>query len=105
VNVNRLDFDLRKIREMKDIQALDKYFKTIGSERFNAAWQELEKNKIDAATTAILYCGNWQEFCVLTEAYGVSKEQSPELNQQFRLQLKEKGLDKLVANWYTEVAA
>ena len=100
--ISQLDFDVRKFKAAKSLHDLEKLFQMIDWDRFHAAWQELEKSPVDAATMAIFYCENWANFCVLAEAYGVTKEQSPELNQKFRDRLKEKGLNSLVLAWYQQ---
>ncbi|HEY9597451.1 MAG TPA: hypothetical protein V6D33_07245 [Cyanophyceae cyanobacterium] len=102
VEINQLEFDIRKLQNFATPNQFSKYFDKIGQDRFITAWAKLEENPVDAATAAVAagYCDNWQDFCVLANSYGVDKESSLELNQRFRSRLKEKGLDRLVATWH-----
>ena len=98
--INQLEFDTRKIRDAKDLQAIAKYYDRIGSDRFLAACQNLDQ--IEAAVLGVFYCENWEQFCAVAEGYGVTKERCLQLNERFRNRLKEKGLAGQVAQWYQE---
>jgi hypothetical protein len=103
LEINRLEFDLRKIKAVKNLDGLTKLYQMIGQERFSTAWEELEKDSVEAAAVGILYCSNWDEFCKLMLTYEeVSKEVSPELNKTFRDRIREKGLENLIATWYSQ---
>lgn len=100
--INQLDFDVRKLKQVKTHKELDKFFESRGQNRFLEAWVELEKDPVEVAAVAILYCDDWESFCQVTDGYAVSKERSPELNRTFRDRLSEKGLSGLVKTWYEE---
>lgn len=90
---------LKAIAAPSDYQnIIDQY----GQDFAETIWREFEAHyPVETAIAVVqLYCTSWQEFCCVTEKYGVSKERSPVLNQQFRDLIKAKGLDGLISGWF-----
>jgi hypothetical protein len=98
--INRLEFDLRKIKAVKNTEGLIKLHQLIGQERFTAAWEELQKDPVEAALVAIHYCNNWNEFLEMLDTYEVSRALNVSLNRKFRDRVREnKNLSTLIATW------
>lgn len=104
--INQLDFDVRKLKQVKTHKELDKFFVSRGQDRFLEAWASLEDEPAVAAVIAILYCDNWEDFCLVINGYGVDEKQliSSE-NQPILSRIKEKGLDSLLSHWHSVEAA
>lgn len=100
VQVNQLALDVHALRSAMSLDDLQNIFDQVGRNRFQQAFSEIEKDSVEAATLCLLYCNNWEGLTIVCNIYKVGKEHSPELNQQFRARLKEKGLAQLVAAWY-----
>jgi len=98
--INKLEFDLRKIKAVKNTEGLIKLHQLIGQERFSIAWEELEKDPVEAALVAIHYCNNWNEFLEMLDTYEVSSALNVVLNGKFRDRVREnKNLSTLIATW------
>jgi len=104
VQINALDFDVRKLKSFVSARQFSSFCQQVGKDRFTAAWAKLDESPVEAAVAAIAaeYCVCWEQFCQLAETYEVSKELSLDLNQQFRALLKAKNLDGLIAQWYQQ---
>lgn len=92
---------LNAIATVEDYQQIIEQY---GCEFAATIWQEFgEHYPVETAITAVrLYCTSWEDFCCITDGYGVSIKLSEKLNQQFRDRLKQdKNLSDLVAHWYT----
>lgn len=100
-----IESDVIALKSFTELSQLIDFHALVGSNCFNEAWTELEKNPVDAASVALLYCDNWTEFCGIVEEYGVSEKQSATLNKKFKDLLREKGLAKTVSTWYNRRAA
>lgn len=93
------DEDFQQLKGCTTLETLTQFHTTVGQEVFTQTWLRLEGEPVEAAAVAVLYCSDWQDFCVLTEQYLVSAKY-PEQNKQFRQLLKDKSLDQVVSNWY-----
>ena len=98
-DLDQLEFDVRRLKDVNSLKKLEAFVNNRDRDRFQLAWDELEKEPAECAAVAILYCEGWEEFEGMCSAYGVDKN-SPELNHKFRILLKVKGLDRFPVQWY-----
>lgn len=109
LQINQLEFDLRKLKQINTLADLEKFFEVRGWDRFHEAWGELEKDPVEAAAMAILYCNNWADFCHIADGYGVSlatdSTADKSRRKKFWARLVEKKLDKQVNRWKEEQSA
>lgn len=101
LELSRAEFDVRKLQMCRSLEDLYSCQNLIGSERFQEAWLKLESNPVESAAVSVLYCADWHDFCQVTQLYGVTREQSAELNRQLREALKARGLDGRVKALYS----
>ncbi len=105
--INRLEFDIRKLREVNSVKKKDKLFNMIGRDRFQNAFDWLSKNDpVEAATICLLYYSlddcKWNGMLDIADVYKVSSQYDADLKQKFWNRLKEKGMDKLVLDWHAQ---